>query len=415
MDVFIAILVLIAAGLLATTKPAYRIRRAKPVAALVAGGWLSVLAGVLLGPSVFGLIQRESIFQAVPLLALGLGWIGFMVGLQLRLSLLKSLPKVVYTTVAADALLTLIVMAPIVLVALYIWLPEPTAADLLIPTIFIVASSLGWSLESRSLGGISNERLALLIRAAGALAGVIAIVLFGLASKAVAQDAAGASHIAIDRAVLKVLHSAALAIAIGFIGRYMIRLAGSSHGHQLTVFLGIVAFIAGSAKQLDASPLITALGAGAVIANIDATGFRSFEAFIYRAEHTFAILFGLLAGLLMEPIFVPVMLAAALALVAVRAILKPFVLRRAALASGDESPAGEPLPEHSHVYLAAGRQSPLMLALAVSLILLEPSVFHKELLAFMVTVGVLSEIIPAIIVRTQHHEQDPPPSDGAAS
>ena len=418
MDVFIAILVLIAAGLLGTTKRAYRIRRSRPVALLVAGGWVSLLVGALLGPAVFDVIDREAVFQAVPLLALGLGWIGLLVGLQLRLDLLRRLPRVVYITAAVDTVVTIALFGTIAAATLIIWTPESAFGSLLLPVAFMVTASLGWSLESRSLSADFDDILVIHLRAAGSLAGVVAILLFGLATKLVLPDELGAPSLVPGYMALKLLHSVLLAVAIGVIGRYMLRLAGGSRGNQFAVFLGIVAFLAGSAKQLDASPLITALCAGAVIANTRSSDFREFESFIFRAEHTFGILFGLLAGLLLEPVFAPALLGGVAALVAARAVVKPLVFRRVTLASPGWDAEAPAFPTQSILYTAAGRQSPLMLALGVSLVLVEPSVLHKELLAIMASVGVLAEVTPALRARrswaaAQRAAEPDQPDEGA--
>jgi hypothetical protein len=403
-DVFIAILVLIGAGLIATTKRAYRIRRSRPVAALVAGGWMSVLIGVLLGPAALDLIDRDAIFDAVPLLAVGLGWIGFLVGLQLRLSVLRALPRIVYRMVAADGVMTLLVFGAIATVALVQWTPPVSAATLLLPVVFIVASSLGWSVETRSLGLRFDERQTVLIRATGALSAVVAIVLFGLATKAVETVPIDEVRFVPGRSLLKLLHSLAVALAIGVVGRLLIRMAGTGRGQQFTVFLGIVAFVAGSAKQLDVSPLITALGAGIVITNIRSAELQEFANFILRAEHTFAILFGLLTGLLLEPVYAPVMLLAALALVLARVLLKPLIFRVAHHQTDEVSLVGDETEHRSKVYLAAARQNPIMLALGVSLVLIEPSPFHKELLGIMVFVGAFAEIITGVAARSRRVE-----------
>ncbi|MEM8835524.1 MAG: hypothetical protein AAGD00_06870 [Planctomycetota bacterium] len=408
MDVFIPILVLIGAGLLATSRPAYRLRRSRPATVLVAGGWVSVLVGVVLGPSVTGLIDRESIFNAVPLLALGLGWIGMLVGLQFRWSLLRSLPRAVWLIAAADFLVSAAVFGTLGYALLSRWLPEPSPALLTIPLVFLVAGSLGWSVETRSLGAHFDRRPIVLVRAAGALAGGLAILAFGVATKLVSVDALGALSLTPDRAALKLLHSVLLALAIGFVGRGMIRLAGSSQGHQFTVFLGLVAFIAGSANQLDCSPLITAMCTGAVIANIRSQGIQQFEAFIFRAEHTFAILFGLLTGLLLEPVTTPLLLLGALAFVAARIVFKPLVM-----GFGFRSVRPEwALDRHAGMLpllrIGACRQAPLMLALGVSLVLVEPSTFHKELLGLLVLVGIASELMPAIFAWRAHIKPDDP-------
>lgn len=411
MDVFIPILVLIGAGLLASSRPAYRLRRSRPATVLVAGGWISVLAGVLLGPSVSGLIDRDSIFDAVPLLALGLGWIGMLVGLQFRWSLLRSLPRAVWITVASDFLVSAAVFGTLAFFLLSRWLPEPTPPLLVVPFVFLVAGSLGWSVETRSLGMQFDRRPIVLVRASGALAGGLAILAFGIATKLVAVDGAGVLQLTPDRAALKLMHSVLLAIAIGVVGRGMIRLAGSSQGHQFTVFLGLVAFIAGSANQLDCSPLITAMGTGAVIANIRSQGVQQFETFIFRAEHTFAILFGLLTGLLLEPVTQPILLLAALAFVAARAVFKPLVMGLGFLSVRPEWS----LDRHSGMLpllrIGACRQAPLMLALGVSLVLVEPSTFHKELLGLLVLVGIASELMPAFFAWRAHIKPDDEPVD----
>ncbi|GAB4547498.1 MAG: hypothetical protein Tsb0013_07290 [Phycisphaerales bacterium] len=405
MEVFVAIMVLIAAGVLATTRRAYRIRRTRPVAVFVAGGWLSVLTGMLLGPGVLGWIDREAIFQAVPLLAIGLGWIGLLIGFQLRLSLLRSLPRTVYILALADACISALLFGSIAVLFIGWWVPEPSFAVLALPAVFVAASSMGWSVETRSLGIAFDERIVLLVRAAGALSGVGAVLLFGITSKALGTDASGVAAFLPERAAIKLLHGIALAVAIGAIGRFMLKLASSSRGNQFAVFLGIVAFVSGAAKQLDVSPLITAMIAGAVITNMKSPDLREFESFIMRAEHTFAILFGLLAGLLLQPVWAPEILLASLAVVVLRLSFKPVMFRILSLRFVAKHPASKPQPPTALAHhMALARQSPLMLAVAVSLILLEPSAFNKQLLWMMVLVGVAVEFpasISALIARNR--------------
>jgi NhaP-type Na+/H+ or K+/H+ antiporter len=419
MEVFIAILVLIAAGVLATTRRAYRIRRTRPVAVFVAGGWLSVLTGMLLGPGVLGLIDREAIFQTVPLLAIGLGWIGLLIGFQLRISLLRSLPRTVYVLALIDGAASALGAGIIAACFIGWWVPEPSALVLALPVVFVVASTMGWSVETRSLGIAFDERVVLLIRASGALAGVGAVLFFGVASKAIGTDASGLTVFLPERAGIKLVHGVALALAIGAIGRFMLTLASSSRGNQFAVFLGIVAFVSGAAKQLDVSPLITAMIAGAVITNMKSPDLREFESFIMRAEHTFAILFGLLAGLLLQPVWAPELLLAACAVVTLRLIVKPMLFRVIAPRFLGRHPATKDQPPTTLAnHLAVARQSPLMLALGVSLILLEPSSFNKHLLWMMVLVGVLAEFpasIGALIARGRGRTPGQLPAPGTVS
>lgn len=402
MNVFLVILGLIAAGLLATSKPAYRLRRHRFVATIISGGWLSLLIGVILGPAVTGIVTRESVFHSIPLLVVGLGWVGFMIGFQIRSSVLFKLPAAVYRILLADVALTVVLMGVIAYTGLRLWLDDAPLVELWLPISFIITASIGWKLESRSVATGANEHLAAIIQIVGTLGSAISIIIFGLATKAVERNPEGLLLFEPDRAMLKALHTVLLALALGIIGRFITRLAGQRPGHQFTAFLGIVAFAAGSAKQIDVSPLFTAMLTGAVVANIKGMRLRQFETFIIKAEHVLAILFGILAGILLEPRMAPAAFILALALVIARGGAKPVLFRRIALLENAGMPEDKKLPAHSPLYLAAARQSPIMLVLAVSLVIIEPSILNKQLLALMAIVGVLSEFAPLLAHRDHH-------------
>ncbi len=399
MNAFLVILGLIAAGLIATSRPAYRLRRNRVVATIISGGWLSLLIGVILGPAVTGVVTRDSIFHSIPLVVVGLGWVGFMVGFQIRASLLFKFPAAVYRILLADLVFTIIIIGTIAYTALRYWLTDAPKIERWLPLVFIIASSIGWKLESRSVATDSNEPLAAIIRIVGTLAGAISILMFGIATKTVERNPEGLLIFEPDRAILKLLHTVMLALVLGILGRFITRLAGPRPGHQFTAFLGIVAFAAGSAKQIDASPLITAMLTGAVVANIKGMRLRQFENFIIKAEHVLAVLFGILAGILLEPALAPAAILAAIAITAARCAVKPVLFKRVALLENASIPDHRKLPQHSPFYYAAARQSPIMLVLAVSLVIIEPSVFNKQLLAMMAIVGVLSEFAPLFARR----------------
>ncbi|MCA9311009.1 MAG: hypothetical protein KDA21_07375 [Phycisphaerales bacterium] len=398
LEIFIAILVCVALGLAWTSRPAYRLRRRRTVAAFVSGGWVSVFVGITLGPSGFGFISREAVLESVPLIAAALGAVGFMIGFQMRGSVLRTIPASFYRAAAADILLTAALVGGIGLLGLRIWVPGASAAELWLPMAFLIAASFGWSMETRSLGSTASPHLGLWVRVTGALLGIAALVCFGMASKAVERDAFGILHFSTDRALLKVLHTVVLALAIGFLGRFMIGLASDRAGHQFAVFLGLIAFTAGSAKQLDTSPLFSSLLAGAVMANLKAPGLRTFESFIARGEHVMGVFFGVLVGILLRVDLglAPVMLG--VAIFAVRTIVKPGVVRAE---SPDLHELSVPEQAACRMRLAGAviRQSPIMLALGVSLILIEPSAFHKQLVSVVVLTGILCETQVALMLH----------------
>jgi len=75
------------------SRPAARLARWPLASALLGGGWIALLAGTLLGPGGFGLLHRESLIELRPLTQLGLAWIGLLVGLQMKRSLLALVPN----------------------------------------------------------------------------------------------------------------------------------------------------------------------------------------------------------------------------------------------------------------------------------------------------------------------------------
>ncbi|MFU8830424.1 MAG: hypothetical protein ACNA8P_13455, partial [Phycisphaerales bacterium] len=172
-------------------------------------------------------------------------------------------------------------------------------------------------------------------------------------------------------------------------------LAGKDRGHQLVVFLGIVVFVAGIATQLDLPPVFASMLTGIVLVNLGGSSVTGFEKFIFKAEFTVATMFALLAGILLDPRIGLHGLAIAVVIACVRIVVKPNFLRWLIRRVHDDTKGGE-LPGRSPLYLGTARQSPILLALAVGMVLLEPSGFNQRLLAVVALSGLLSEFLPII-------------------
>ncbi len=407
MEIFLAILILVVASLLAGGQTMFRLRRARPVVVLLTGGWVALAGGIALGESGLGLFADEAILKPTPLLMMGLGWIGTMVGLQLRRDVLLALPPSLKRLVLTDVLASGAIFACLAAGGGWLWLRSEADGPVDIAALWrivalLAAGAIGWSMETRSLRprqpGPADERLALAIRAGGGLCAATAIVIFGVSATLVVRMNDGALSFAPGGAALDVGLTMLLALVAGLLGRYGLRLAGRHRDQQLVVFLGLVVFVAGVAVQLEVTPLFAALLTGAVVANLQGSDLRNFERFILGAEHTVAALFALLAGVLLDPRIGIGGLLFAVAIAAVRIATKPALLRsvlgRAAPGPGDRV-AGE-LPRRSPLLAGPIRQIPLHLAMAVSLVLAEPSVLHKRLLAVVALAGLLSELLPLL-------------------
>jgi len=409
MDIFLAILTVTAVALITSGKFTYRLRRNRFLVVLLSGGWFSLLTGMVIGPNlipVLGLTERETflvsptaLLESTPLLLIGLGWIGVMVGLQLRWDTIRTLSSEVWKVIGIDAVLSMLLFGTVAFVGLYLWTSAGSVAEIWRAGLLLTAGAIGWSMETRSLRMAStrdsDDRLDALIRATGALGAVILVAIFGIGFKLASRDQDGVFTFDMVGAVGRASITFLLALLVGVLGRYAIGLAGRDRGHQLVAFLGIVVFVAGVATQLDLPPVFAAMLTGIVLVNLRGPKFDHFEKFIFKAEFTVANMFALLAGILLDPRIGLIGLGIAATIATLRIVAKPFYARRIIRLVHNDANGGQ-LPFRSALYLGTARQSPILIALAVGMVLLEPSDFNQRLLAIVVLAGLLSELLPII-------------------
>ena len=388
MSTFLAILIVSVLALLASSPLGFRLRRSRLTAALSSGGWLAIGVGVAIGPHGLGAVTPETIRRATPLVVLGLGWIGLMLGLQAQRAVLASLPRSLVRAWVADVAVSLVVFGSIGWVGASVWVGGPGGAPGGAPVVMaalLACASLGWAMETRSLStgdSVSQRHHALVIRGAGGLAGIAAVMVFGVVYAFAGPEterqpaiAAGASRL---------LVAVTLGFASGLIGRFALREAAGARGQSLGVVLGLVALVGGLAFELEASPLFAACLTGVVMANLDGGELRAFERVILRAEHAVAAVFSLLAGVLLDPEIGWSGLGLAALIAGARLVVKPVVMR-----------AGGATPEAAGVLgWAVVRQSPLAVALAVSVLAVSTSIVSQRLLTVIVLAGVLAELTP---------------------
>ncbi len=410
MEIFLAILILAALAIAATSTPAYRLRRSRVAMAMLAGGWPAVAVGVLLGEGGLAVIDPDLLRQTTPLIIVGLGWIGMMIGLQLRLSILKQLPKPIARLATADAAASLIIFGAASAIAIAFITadaePPPSNAAIFAAAALLAAGSIGWSMETRSqrLTGTTpaGDRLAFAMRTTAALAAAIAITGFGLALVLTTRTA-GETQLSFDPFHVITTTALALGLAIftAVLGNIALGLAGKDRGHQLAIVLGITALSSGVATQVGLSPLLSAMLTGAALTNIAADRVQRFQNFILRAEHTVAILFALLAGLLASADIRWWMIALAAGIATARLLTKPAIARQglklADKPKPDTAATTLDLPKRSSLYNTAARQSPVAIAMAVSIVVIEWSTFQRQLLTVVLLAGVIAELLPIAV------------------
>lgn len=360
---------------------------------LLSGGWFAVGVGVLLGRSGTGVIDPETMLTLTPLAVLGLGWIGLLVGIQVRREVLARMPAGAVRLSLVDCVVSSIVFGCIGALGLQMWIGEWFSSAVLGALAAIAFGSIGWGVETRSLGARDTSRdqlLSMIVRASGGLAGTLSVALFGIVTAFGTRGLASDAGVDFRTGLMRLVVSVTVALAMGMLGRLALKYTGRSSGEQLAVFLGVVAFGAGISNQFGASPLFTGMLCGIVVANLPGMSLRSFERFILRAEQVVATLTWILVGILLdvaigvEGLLLGVMLGFGRLLIK-QALFSGFL-------------RGHPVLEHGRTLLtfSAMRQCPLALVMGLGLYLTEPSSFHAKLLCVLVVSGLIGAVGPLL-------------------
>lgn len=360
------------------TRPAARLARWPLASALLGGGWIALACGLLLGPSGIGLLKVESLGELRPLTQVGLAWIGLLVGLQMKSSLLAAVPPALWRWSVLDAVVSFLGAATIGGLVLR-W--ASPAADLraLWPVMSLVAAgTIGWSGELRSIRGLDTRAggVSALVQGGAGLGSALAIVCADLIS--LSPDG--------SRSLFATL---AVATAAAFSLRAVLGSTAGTDGRLTLALLGTLALIAGASASVSASPLPGAFLLGLVVANLRGAPMRRLERLVAESEPAVAAVFFLLAGVLLRAGlgWWPWVMAGGV--LALRVIVKP-VMARLALDELWNAPGASSLPS------ATMRQAPIAVALAVAALQANDGEGQRGALLAIVAVGVASGVLPLL-------------------
>jgi hypothetical protein len=399
--IFLALVALGGLSIAAGSPLGRRLHRNRAVAALAAGGWFAVLAGAAIGSSGLDVIDTTIFAEVRPLLVVALGWVGLIVGLQLRVRVLQAVPTVIWRWTLVDAAISALVAIAFGLAACGWWIDGffARAGDSVhwivgvVPAIAaLAASNLGWAPETRSLRvelSDRTKRIAVLVSAGAGLASVLAIAVIGVALLPISESSEQTSLDA-GLGLVRLGVLAGVAVLAGAAARFLLGSIERNSPQMLVVLLGLVCLVGGIADAAGIPPLLSGLLAGAVIANLPEGPSRELESVLRRGETAGAILLYAVAGVLatLEPGWGAVLLAIGLA--ASRTLLKTWWMSKALRGGGEDLPRGTPLR------LAAVRQAPIAVAIAVSLVLVEDSLLSRTILSVVVLAGLLSSLAAPI-------------------
>ena len=379
---------------LALTRRAAKFSRIPIVAALIGGGWMFFGVGLLLGPIGFHFLTSESLTELRPLLQLGLAWIGLLVGLQAKRTIMAQVPAVLWKWIAVDCVASVCTGVIITAVTL-IWIaPEATWGALCFPCVLIGCATIGWTAELRSLRGLDarSPRLGTLTQAGAGLAVIIAITIHGIVSLNTSVLSDGTIALNLGWGSLGFIITLLVAGVCAMAMRLLLQRESWNDGRIIVSLIGTLALIAGVATVLDGSPMFGACALGVMIANMRSGAMRKLERVITGSETAVASIFFLLAGAMVNPIVAWWPWSIAALVLAFRVVFKVPTTRMFSGNTWIERGADS-------IHFATIRQAPIAIPLAIASLLERTDNVQSTMLLVVATVGVFSNVIPLLWKR----------------
>jgi len=275
--------------------------------------------GFILGPHLLGLLTQDAVRQLFPLLGMGLGWIGFLFGLQLDRRNLRHFSPAYHLLALGQAVLVFLFFLGVGGLILFVSGHTGRTPRLLL----LLASATACISTPAGIALISTNYL---VR--GKVRDLLFFVasldaLVGIAAFQVVYALFPPGELGLDLPVLPQLAWVVAALGLGVIcGILFIWLTRPRPGgEEMVLFLlGIAAFASGAALQLQFSPLFVSVVMGVVVANFSPDPQRVFRV-LQDWEKPIYVVFLMLAGALLSFSTLGVVLLA-LAYAAVRGVGK---------------------------------------------------------------------------------------------
>ncbi len=253
---------------------------------------LLLLAGLLLGPSVLGIISEAFVaswFSSLTQVALAM--VGFLLGQKLTAQALRRKGALLVTLTLGAVLGTAIVIT----IVLLLLGTDPALAIIMggIATATAPAATLDVVREVRAHGEFTDTLLSIV-----ALDDAWALIVFSLLLAAAGVLEGAASNDIVLHGLLEIVGALALGLAIGVPMAYLTGRIRGGEPMQAEAF-GFVLVGAGVAASFALSPILVTMAMGSTVASLARHHERPFAA-IEGIEWPFLILFFILAGASLE-------------------------------------------------------------------------------------------------------------------
>jgi Kef-type K+ transport system membrane component KefB len=348
-------------------------------------GSLNLVIGYLIGPHFFGLLSEIIIGKLYVLVALVLGWAGFLIGLQAKAIELKRFQSTYYLYSGLNFILTFV---GLFLIIFFIDLIFKLNLDL---SVIILLAILG-SVSSPILVGLLKEKLKLrgpmihLVQFSVALDNMVGVICFGLVMLFVNHFFYKDVHI-----LVMIFASFLFSVFMSWLF-YKISIMIDNLHQFFLVLIGFVLVIVGVALNLNQSVLLISFIFGVVLTNLPVDTRKLYQS-IDNAEKPLYYLMMIFIGAIVGKISVEHLL-----------IILIMVVFRLAIKYLAGNLARYPLPtlriHNSRIGLPKIGMGGIALAMALDFHLSSQSNFSQNILLIVSAMAITNVIISAGVFRT---------------
>ncbi|HYH94481.1 sodium:proton exchanger [Hyalangium sp.] len=290
MQALLVFLAIAALSLLASSRTLLDPSRFPGVAQLAASGLIFLIFGALLGPGLIGVLSAEDLQGLRPVVSLGLGTAGVILGLNLEPRVLRLLPRPVFSAALAHAGVA------------FLFVAVPMAGALLLTTRLPLGVVVGGAALLGAAASLSSGHFAVLGYRSGRMerARGLAVALLtmlddwvGLLVLALALVLGSAASVADGGGLV------ALALLLGMLCGALIAFltyALKDLSELTAVMLGGVALVGGAASYLRVSALLAGVACGATLALVGGRAVEQVARALGRFERPTYLMLVFLAG-----------------------------------------------------------------------------------------------------------------------
>ena len=292
-SVIMALALAVGLGILATHPVIRAWERKLGLSLLAASGVPFLLLGGLFGESGLGVLTEQVLHDLRPAFHLGLGWIGFVIGLRLDTRHLEKMPQTVSWVTAWHATVTALVTSAVCGATLW-WLGAAPGDTMLRDVLVLAACAV-----TTSAVVVPNARaFAPLFEGVSRLDSAAALVALGAVSVVIRPDAAAV------RWTLPAPAWALLLVGLGAVSGFLLWMAlrqADDDNEAVAFLVGGVALAAGSAGYLALAGAVVAALAGAMLANLPLSSHDRLLKGVEMVERPLLFVFLVLVGAAWKP------------------------------------------------------------------------------------------------------------------